>query len=89
MKSQISTQFNFVQLSKVFDVMDRKPRPGIGTNDRGSNNQDKRKPGENEYLSSQLLPEDLLPRSASGVSLRGRDTLRDEVQLADDSASTC
>ena len=46
MKNQISTQYNFVPLSKVFDVMDKKPRPGIGSNDRGSKNQDKRKPGE-------------------------------------------
>ena len=45
-KNQISTQYNFVPLSKVFDVMDQKPRPGIGSNDRGSKNQDKRKPGE-------------------------------------------
>ena len=46
MKSKISSQYNFVPLSKVFDVMNTKPRTGIGSNDRGSNNQDKRKPGE-------------------------------------------
>ena len=46
MKSKISTNYNFVPLSKVFDVMEMKPRTGIGSNDRGSKNQDKRKPGE-------------------------------------------
>ena len=46
MKNKISTNYNFVPLSKVFDVMEMKPRTGIGSNDRGSNNQDKRKPGE-------------------------------------------
>ena len=46
MKSKISTNYNFVPLSKVFDVMEMKPKTGIGSNDRGSKNQDKRKPGE-------------------------------------------
>ena len=46
MKNQISAQYNFVPLSKVFDVIDKKPRPGLGSNDRESKNQDKRKPGE-------------------------------------------
>ena len=46
MKSKISTNYNFVPLSRVFDVMEMKPKTGIGSNDRGSKNQDKRKPGE-------------------------------------------
>ena len=46
MKIKISSQYNFVPLSKVFDVMNMKPKTGIGSNDRGPNNQDKRKPGD-------------------------------------------
>ena len=46
MKSIISSNYKFVPLTKVFGVMDMKSKTGIGSNDWGSNNQDKRKPGE-------------------------------------------
>ena len=46
MKSIISSSYKFVPLTKVFGVMDMKSKTGIGSNDWGSSNQDKRKPGE-------------------------------------------
>ena len=44
-KSKISTQFNFIPLSMMFEKIDKKPTE-LGSNDRGSKDQDKRKPGE-------------------------------------------
>ena len=41
-KSKIST---FIPLSMMFEKIDKKPTE-LGSNDRGSKNQDKRKPGE-------------------------------------------
>ena len=46
MKSIISSNYKFVPLTKVFGVIDMKSKTGIGSNDWGSSNQDKRKPGE-------------------------------------------
>ena len=46
MKSKISSNYNFVPLSKVFGVLEMKLKTGRGSNDRGLGNQDKRKPGE-------------------------------------------
>ena len=46
MKSIISSNYKFVPLTKVFGVTDMKSKTGIGSNDWGSSNQDKRKPGE-------------------------------------------
>ena len=43
-KSKISTQFNFIPLSMMFEKIDKKPTE-LGSNGRGSKDQDKRKPG--------------------------------------------
>ena len=54
-KSKISTQYNFIPLPVMFEKIDKKPT-ALGSNDRGSKNQDKRKPGEIWVSVVQLKP---------------------------------
>ena len=44
-KNKISTQYNFIPLPMMFEKIDKKPT-ALGSNDRGSKDQDKRNPGE-------------------------------------------